>query len=172
VKKHLRYLWYVLRHKWFVGVECVHVGLYWRALTHDLSKFLPSEFLPYVDHFYGRRLGRQRDSTGYYKPTDTGDAAFDFAWLLHQHRNDHHWQWWAPAADAGECDALAVFEMSERARLEMLCDWCGASRAQGHGGWGGVVEWYDKNKGSMYLGLKTRRWVERTLCVVSEQRAA
>ena len=35
-----RYLWYVIRHKWFVGVECVKRGLWWRGLVHDLSKFV------------------------------------------------------------------------------------------------------------------------------------
>lgn len=27
MKTHLRYLWYVLRHKWFVFVECVRLGI-------------------------------------------------------------------------------------------------------------------------------------------------
>lgn len=96
---HLRYLSYVLRHKWFVLVECWRRGLYWRGLVHDLSKFLPSEWFPYVEHFHGRQSGRQRDVTGYYKPTDTGDPAFDRAWFLHQKRNDHHWQWWTQPDD-------------------------------------------------------------------------
>lgn len=28
-------------------------GLYLHAFTHDLSKFLPSEFIPYAKWFYG-----------------------------------------------------------------------------------------------------------------------
>lgn len=161
IKRHARYGYYVGRHKFFVGVQCARRGLLARALLHDLSKLLPGEWLPYASYFFPDGEPRQRrDSTGYYKPTDTGDAAFDFAWLLHQKRNDHHWQWWIlPCDDGGE----KVLEMSERARLEMVCDWWGASMAQGFGGWSGVVTWYHTNKGKMRFGPCTTRWIERFL---------
>lgn len=155
--KHLRYASYVLRHKWYVGIECFRQGLYWRGLLHDWHKLLPSEWFPYAEHFHGRRAGTQRDSTGYYKPTDTGDAAFDFAWLLHQKRADHHWQWWTMPQDQ---DGMKILPMSGVARLEMLCDWCGASQAQGYGGWDGVVKWYAANKHKMQLHDDTQLFVE------------
>lgn len=41
VKGHLAYLWYVLRHKYFVFVECCRLGVPWRGLVHDLSKLSP-----------------------------------------------------------------------------------------------------------------------------------
>src|SRR5258708_40255385 len=88
--KHCRYLMYVLRHKWYVFVYGSQLGIPFLALLHDNSKFLPSEWFPYAEFFYGRKpaqWGSPRDKTGYYKPTDTGNAAFDFAWLLHQKRN-------------------------------------------------------------------------------------
>lgn len=31
-------------HKWLVMKHCFRLGLYWRGLTHDLSKYMPSEF--------------------------------------------------------------------------------------------------------------------------------
>lgn len=154
---YLRYLRYVLRHKWFVFVECARVGLLWRGLCHDLSKFRPSEFLPYARFFYGPKAQPRRDSTGYYKPTDTGDAAFDFAWLLHQKRNDHHWQWWVlPLDDGGE----KVLPMSDAARREMLCDWRGAGRALGTPD---TRRWYEANKTKMRLDSATRAWIEANL---------
>ena len=202
-----------------IFLECAKRGLWWRGLLHDLSKFLPSEFLPYACYFYGprARVGALRDGTGYYKPTDTGDAAFDFAWLLHQKRNDHHWQWWVLPENVAErwtvtetamnhppmlaCNgdslarleipyslddgiytaandvarrlrdrlsagAVKVLPMSHAARLEMMCDWIGASRAQGHGGMDaptGVRAWYAANADRMQLHPETRAWVER-LC--------
>jgi len=154
--KHLRYLHYVLRHKYYVLRECWKHGLIWRGLTHDLSKFLPSEWLPYANYFYGK-AHTVRDETGYYKPTDTGDARFDFAWLLHQKRNDHHWQWWILPEDEG---GIKVLPMSREARLEMLCDWIGAGLAQGTPG---TRAWYLKNKDKMLLHPETRAWVERQL---------
>jgi hypothetical protein len=151
---------YVVLHKWYVLVECFRVGLYWRGLVHDLSKLLPSEFLPYARFFYGKKQSAaraQREKTGYYKPTDTGDMAFDFAWLLHQKRNDHHWQWWLLPEDEG---GVIVLPMDPDARLEMLCDWKGAGRAQGKPN---TAEWWETNKHKMQLHADTRAWIERQL---------
>jgi len=96
IKRYIKYLNYVLRHKWFVSLECFKRGIIWRGILHDLSKFLPSEFIPYARFFYepdgASRQNKIRDKTGYYKPTDSGDEKFDKAWLAHIHRNAHHWQ--------------------------------------------------------------------------------
>ena len=48
-----KYLQYVIKHKYYVMIECFKVGLYWRGLVHDMSKFRPSEFIPYARYFYG-----------------------------------------------------------------------------------------------------------------------
>jgi hypothetical protein len=81
VKAHLKYLSYVLRHKWFVLRAGLELGVpLWQLLVHDWSKFLPSEWFPYVDYFYGERP----------RSTDR----FNQAWLSHQRRNPHHWQYW------------------------------------------------------------------------------
>ena len=126
----ISYLKYVLRHKWYVFLECVKLGIPIRGITHDLSKFLPDEFIPYALHFYGG-IKTGRDETGYYKPTDTGDPDFEMAWLLHQKRNDHHWQWWILPEDDG---GTKILEMSEGACKEMLADWRGAGKAT-HSEW-------------------------------------
>lgn len=157
LRKHLQYASYLFRHRWYVLIECWGRGLYWRGLVHDLSKFRPSEWGPYADYFYGRKV---RGKTGYYKPTDTGHAGFDFAWLLHQKQNDHHWQWWVLPEDEG---GTKVLEMSEAARREMLCDWLGASRAQGHGGIAGVRKWYRENQSKMQLHPQTEYWLVKEL---------
>jgi hypothetical protein len=155
--KYLKHIKYLFRHKFFVSKECFKCGLIWRGLKHDLSKFLPLELIAYANFF---SKNNPRDSTGYYKPTDTGDKDFDFAWFLHQKRNDHHWQWWILPEDGGGVRAL---EMSRDAKLEMLCDWCGASKAQNRGGWKGVKIWYEKNKNKIVLHNETRKYVERFL---------
>lgn len=154
--KHLRYLSYVLRHKWYVFVECCRLGIPWQGVTHDLSKCRPSEWFPYANFFYGGRPS-PRDETGYYKPTDTGDEAFDFAWLLHQKRNRHHWQWWVLPEDNG---GTKVLPMSSVSRREMLADWHGAGKAQGTPD---TVAWWEKNREKMRLHPETRAWVESQL---------
>ena len=151
--KYLKYLWYVIRHKWFVFIECCKLGIPWRGFVHDMSKLRPSEFFPYANFFYGKKAKSVRDETGYYKPSDTGDSAFDFAWLLHQKRNDHHWQWWIlPTDNGGE----KILMMPLKCCKEMLADWRGAGRAQGTPD---VVKWYYKNKDKMRLHPITRLWI-------------
>lgn len=157
MKAHLKYLSYVLRHKWFVFLAACRLGIPWRGLVHDLSKFRPSEWFPYVEHFHGRKAKPWRDSTGYYKPTDTGDPAFDFAWFLHQKRNQHHWQWWTLPEDGG---GLKVLPMSDACRREMLADWRGAGRAQGKPD---TLTWYAKNREKMTLHPDARAWIEQQL---------
>lgn len=154
--KHLSYLKYVIRHKWYVFLACLKYGLIWRGIIHDWHKFTPSEWFPYVNFFYGDKSKpiQRRDKTGYYKPTDTGHPAFDYAWLMHQKRGQHHWQWWVLPEDDG---GVKVLKMSDAAMKEMLCDWRGAGRAQGKPK---TWEWYEANKDKMQLHPDTRDWIE------------
>ena len=112
--KHLKYLRYIVRHKWFVLLECWKRGLYWRGLVHDLSKFRPSEWFPYAQYFYGDNKEEALD--GFY------DAR-----AHHQNRNKHHWQYWVRIDDDNE--GLMLMPMPAKYRAEMLCDWIGAVRA-------------------------------------------
>lgn len=159
MRRYLNYLQYVVKHKWFVFIECCKFGIPWLGIIHDWSKFLPSEFILYARYFYNPDGSSKqvRDDMGYYKPTDTGDRAFDFAWLLHQKRNRHHWQWWVLPEDEGN---IKVLPMPEKYRLEMLADWLGAGLAQGTPD---VVKWFAKNQGKMTLHVSTRAWLESIL---------
>lgn len=155
-----KYLKYVLRHKWYVFLECCKVGIPFRGFVHDMSKFLPSEFIPYARYFYSREDQIRRNKTGYYKPTDTGDKAFDFAWLLHQKRNRHQWQWWTLPEDE---EGIKILPMPEVYRKEMLCDWKGAGKAQGKKGPNKCQEWYQANKHKMQIHEETKKLIERDL---------
>lgn len=156
MNKHLKYLRYVLIHKWYVFLECYRLGIPWRGLLHDLSKFRPSEWFPYVEFFYGLGSAERREANRYSKqPCD--NAAFDLAWLSHQKRNPHHWQWWILPEDAG---GQKVLPMPDKYRREMLADWVGAGRALGNPG---VTWWYTQNKSKMCLHSATRDWIEEQL---------
>jgi hypothetical protein len=162
--RHWQYGKYLVRHKWFVFVAGSRLGIPFLAALHDNSKFRPDEWVPYARFFYesdGTKRTR-RDSTGYYKPTDTGDAAFDLAWLLHQKRNRHHWQWWVLPEDEG---GVKVLPMPDRYRREMLADWIGAGKAQGTPD---TLRWYTANRHKMNLHPETRAWIEAQLGYSSE----
>lgn len=147
MKKHLSYLWYIVRHKWFVLVAGLKIGApLWLLLVHDLSKLLPSEWFAYANYFYGGKKDQ---------------AAFDIAWLKHQHRNQHHWQAWCLIEDENWWPKPQP--MPRKYILEMVADWMGAGRAI-TGRWA-VVEWYEKNKDQILLHPNTRVEVERLLSV-------
>ncbi len=162
--KYLKYIKYVIRHKWFVFVECCKYGLVFEGLFHDISKFLPSEFFPYANFFYGKNSKKPRDKTGYYKPTDTGDIKFDYAWLYHQKRNKHHWQYWILPEDEG---GIKLMPMPDKYIIEMVCDWRGAGKAQGFTGKDEIAKWYLANKEKMQLNPETREKVENLLSLMS-----
>lgn len=151
-----RYVWYLIRHKWYVFRKCASHGIWWRGLTHDLSKFLPSEFFPYVAHFHGKmkRADDAGSGGGYCKPEKTLDPAFEMAWFRHQKRNSHHWQWWVCITSKGR---HVPIPMSHEARLEMVCDWYGAGMAQGHPD---ILGWYEEHEKGMLLHPETREWID------------
>lgn len=140
-----KYLKYVIKHKWYVGKECFKCGLYWRGIVHDLSKFLPSEFIPYARYFYGdKNMKTSKD--------------FDFAWLLHQKRNDHHWQWWYLVMDE---DKNVCIQMTDDALIEMICDWRGVGKALT--GKDNSLKWYKEKHDRMLLNCVTRMNAEYIL---------
>lgn len=144
--RHFNYMKYVLRHKWFVLLASIRIGApIWGAIIHDLSKFRPSEWVPYARCFYAPNGSKQ------YKE----DYAFALAWNDHQKRNKHHYQYWVILWDRGEYEPL---EMPRKYILEMIADWMGAGRAI-TGEWESNA-WYEKNKENIKLDFITRRTVE------------
>ena len=145
MRAHGRYASYVVRHKWFVLVAGLRVRApLWRLLIHDWSKLLPCEWGPYVRSFYGPQ-----------PRTDEVKAAFDAAWLHHQHANPHHWQHWVLREDNGD---TKILRMPEKLVREMVADWMGAGRAI-TGRWD-VVGWYAQNRSKILLHDDTRARVD------------
>lgn len=158
---HLQYFWYVLRHKWFVFVECCRLGVPLRGIVHDLSKFLPSEWFAYVHAFYPIDAGErvEHEETEDHDPGSVA-GAFDLAWLLHQKRNPHHWQYWVLIQDD---DLPKVLPMPDGLRREMLADWRGAGRAQGKADPNDCLRWYLEHREKMELHPDTRKWIDDRL---------
>lgn len=167
MKEYFGYFWYVVKHKYFVFRACVKYGIIWRGLVHDLSKFLPSEFFPYARMFYGNRKPI-RDKTGYYKPYDTGDDEFEYAWLKHTRRNKHHWQYWVLSHDEDDKSVRhqKVFDIPDKYIMEMICDWIGASFAQKTGYT--AYDWYKVHRHKLGLSIRTRILIEKKLREIFE----
>ena len=80
--KHLRT---VNHHRFLVMVGCFKVGLIWQGLTHDLSKYSPTEFGIGARYWQGTRSpnAAEREEKGYSE-----------AWMHHKGRNRHHYEYW------------------------------------------------------------------------------
>ncbi len=174
---YLKYLRYLIQHKWYVGQECWRRGLYWRAIKHDWSKFFPSEFIPYARYFYGEWLtweqAKRLECYPYSLTKEGIESAFDKAWLMHQHRNSHHWQHHVLREDDG---GTKVLMMPVRDMYEMVSDWIGAGRAinphiafDRTDPFRETRKWYLKNEDRIMLHPETRRQVHIELCMYKER---
>ncbi len=115
---------------------------------HDASKSKPDEYEAYDAYFYG---GNRSYAVV---------QAFQRAWLLHIHRNPHHWQHWVLINDdPGEGEVL--LEMPYNYIIEMICDWWAFSWAEGD--LSEIFSWYDEHKDYIKLNPKTRETVEDIL---------
>jgi hypothetical protein len=150
MKLHLEYFWYVVRHKWFVFIECCKLDIPWLGIVHDCSRFRPSEWFAYV--------ASQPYNKNSKPPKIT--LAFIQAWNDHQHRNRHHWEYWVHFDYHNH--EMILLPMPDRYRCEMLADWRGASRAKKTSS---VRDWYLANESKMKLEPSTREWIEAQLGV-------
>jgi len=142
--KYLHYFWYVIRHKYYVLIECFKSGLIFRGLLHDLDKFKPKAFIAYARYFYGER-------------TEKVKKEFSYQWLHHQKNNKHHWEYWVLVCSR---EKEQVLEMPTVYAEEMLCDWKGAGKARGAGP---VLNWYLENRHKMKLHANTTKYLEESL---------
>ena len=72
-------------HRWRVMQGCFRIGLYRQGLTHDLSKYAPTEFCQGARYYQGTRSpnAAEREDKGYSE-----------AWMHHKGRNRHHYEYW------------------------------------------------------------------------------
>ncbi len=107
----------ILKHKKEVMKNCFQCGLFIQGITHDLSKFSPTEFIPGVLHYQGNRSPNEgeREDYGYSK-----------AWMHHKGRNRHHFEYWTDYDRVTK--KLSPVPMPKRYIIEMFCDRMAASK--------------------------------------------
>ncbi len=113
----------ITRHKWLVLTGCFRVGLYWQGLTHDLSKYAPTEFATGVKYYQGVRSpnAAEREEKGYSE-----------AWMHHKGRNRHHYEYWTDMDPVTR--EYRPVPMPRRYLVEMVMDRIAACRVyQGQG---------------------------------------
>lgn len=117
---------------------------------HDESKTTPEEYFPYDDYFYLKKNNRSFETV----------ERFNKAFLIHMHRNPHHWQYWV-LTDDSKGDGEKVIEMPLSYIFEMICDWWSFSwRANDLAI---IFKWWDEHKDWIRFHKRTRRTVNYIL---------
>jgi hypothetical protein len=134
-------------------INCFKCGLIWQGLTHDLSKFSPTEFIPGSIYYTGDR-----------SPIDTEKmiCGYSDAWQHHKGRNRHHWAYWTEFREG----KLIILKMPPEYVLEMLCDWISVSKTRNEGSpWhiNILKNYYNDHKEYMLLHPNTKTYIDLAL---------
>jgi hypothetical protein len=146
------YLKYVVKHRWLVLLAAIELGILWRGLVHDLSKFSRAEWGPYKNWFFTDQGSKFNGGFAWeFGVNEQYHKDFKQAWLHHIHVNPHHWEYWIiPGKE--EC-----LEIPEVYCKEMVADWMGMSRARGKAD---CSAWYESQIEVIKLHPNSRKQIE------------
>lgn len=147
------------KHRAMVRKLCFKCGLYWQGLTHDLSKYSPTEFWNGVKFYTGTKSPHvgEREEYGYSK-----------AWIHHHNRNKHHAEYWQ---DIGKDGKATPVRMPDKYFLEMICDRVAASMIYLGDTYTDSAPWeyYKTHKDENQFCDHTRKQLEDCLKYISEE---
>ena len=108
LKNAVKHFILITRHRYVVFKLCLKVGIPWRGILHDLSKYSPTEFWEGAKYYNGSHspIMECKRINGYSK-----------AWLHHKGRNKHHYEYWI---DKTAPDKMPMIPYKYAA--EMICD--------------------------------------------------
>lgn len=101
----------ITTHRFVVRGACFRMGLFWQGLTHDLSKYSPTEFGRGAHYYQGVRSpnAAEREEKGYSE-----------AWMHHKGRNRHHYEYWTDMNSQSK--TYESVPMPRRYLAEMVAD--------------------------------------------------
>ncbi len=147
-------------HRWLVRQGCFKVGLYWRGLVHDLSKYSPTEFLVGARYFQGVRSpnAAEREDKGYSE-----------AWMHHKGRNRHHYEYWTDMSR--ETRNYEPVPMPRKYFAEMIMDRIAACKVyQGdHYTSASALEYFMKSRERVLMHPQTRQELEFVLTMLRDR---
>ena len=152
-------------HKMLVLQHCFRIGLYWQGLTHDLSKYRPSELLMGFRYYED---GKSSPNNG-----ERREKGYSYAWMHHKGRNRHHFEYWTDYALHPVSDRcpLQPVQMPRRYVAEMLMDRISASKnynketyTQHH-----PLLYFEKGKSHYLLHPQTEKELRGMLRILDER---
>ena len=158
VRNIFKHFWLITRHKYYVFKYCMKAGLIWQGITHDLSKYSPTEFWESVKHYDGTK-----------SPIDVCKQKYGYsmAWFHHRGRNRHHYEYWQDNFDQGGNPVKMPFRFA----LEMVCDYLGAGQAYSRKNFTYESEyawWENKKAKPLAMHPDTKGFVDTMLKLLTE----
>ena len=145
----------ITRHRWLVFKLCCKVGLPWRGLMHDLSKYSPTEFFESVKYYQGNcsPISAAKKDKGYSE-----------SWLHHKGRNKHHSEYWIDLT-ANEKTPIMPYKYV----AEMLCDKMAAGMIYQGKNWNKEyqLEYWKKEREQTLINEKIEKIITEFLTQVS-----
>ena len=150
----------ITKHRHQVIKHCAKAGILWQGLRHDLSKYSPSEFVPGVKYYTGKRSPNEgeREEFGY-----------SMAWMHHKGRNKHHFEYWSDYNL--ETKRNEPVEMPYNYVAEMFCDRVAASKIYNGKNYkqSDPLTYFEKRKPHRSINIKTRDEIESLLIMLAEK---
>lgn len=149
VKDNINYAGYVIKHKANIVKPMVEMNLpYSQALSHDISKFRPSEFSPYRNWFFGPE-GRTA-----VEPSSKVFNTWRHAVQKHYKDNPHHWM------KVGKDPAKVPIET----KMESVADWYSVGKTlRGSRGYPTFKNWYIKRRDKLPVDNTTKTIIDYNL---------
>ncbi len=157
--KHFKTISY---HKLLVAQGCFRVGLYLQGIFHDMSKYGPAEFLMGIRYYQGNRSpnNAEREAKGY-----------SSAWLHHQGRNKHHYEYWVDYTINGAPGVMEPVPMPDKFIAEMIMDRIAASKVYDGKSYTNAhpLAYYQRAADNIPIHPETKKKLERILRVLAEK---
>lgn len=153
----------ITHHRHLVQQYCFRLGLYYQGLTHDLSKYSPSEFWRGVKYYQGHRSPNDAERR---------ENGVSLAWLHHKGRNRHHFEYWIDycIADDGKV-YMGGCKMPLKYVAEMFCDRIAACKVYQGDKYtdASAYDYYEKSRGHILIHPETGELIGKMLLVLKEQ---
>ncbi len=152
----------ITKHRHLVMLNCFRVGLYWRGLTHDLSKYSWIEFRAGVRYYQDGKRSPNAAEREIHGHSD--------AWMHHKGRNRHHFEYWSDL-DLQKLEYAPV-PMPREFLVEMVMDRIAACKVYRGKDYhdGSALEYLDRPNGDCRLmHPRTSRQLHYILTMLKEQ---
>ena len=151
----------ITAHKLLVMKYCFRLGVYWQGLCHDMTKYMPSEFLIGAKYYIGTESPNieERKATG-----------VSTAWLHHKGRNKHHFEYWMDYSTDPD-DGIVGMKMPVKYVAEMFCDRISASKNYQKENYTDSHPWeyYKRSCQKVIIHPETRALLEKLLLMLKEE---